>query len=455
MSLAAAVAVVACRPEAVEPAPVATETATATEPSVELVALSEGLWRHTTIRETQQWGRVVSHGLVVEHPSGPVLVDTAWGEGPTQRLLELVEARLGRAPRAAIVTDFHADRAGGAGVLQDAGVPLWTSRGIAARIGMSARALSLPSSGEQLGGLPVEVYAPGAGHSSQNLVVWLPEHRTVFGGCLVRPFDSRGLGNVADADLDAWGPSIRAVKERYPSAQVIIPSHGDPGGVELLDHTLALVESGVAARAKTTGAPPPPTRVAITVDDLPRHGPVPPGVSRTEIHTALLEAFERHGVPDVRGFVIGGDVDSNEDHREALRRWLAAGHPLGNHTFSHPDLRKMSVEDYIADIDRNESVLARLTADHQGTSWRSFRYPYLQQGVDVGSTPAISRVQTPPRMSIAETTIVARSAPLRQTHGYGVIERRAEAESRSEKPYRVKKGGASLMAGQSSSMQFA
>jgi hypothetical protein len=40
----------------------------------------------------------------------------------------------------------------------------------------------------------------------------------------------------------AGGPAaaVAKVKARYPDARVVVPSHGVPGGAELLDHTIAL-----------------------------------------------------------------------------------------------------------------------------------------------------------------------------------------------------------------------
>ena len=46
----------------------------------------------------------------------------------------------------------------------------------------------------------IEVFFPGAGHTRDNLVVWLPEHRVLFGGCMVKSARGRTPGNLADAE---------------------------------------------------------------------------------------------------------------------------------------------------------------------------------------------------------------------------------------------------------------
>jgi peptidoglycan/xylan/chitin deacetylase (PgdA/CDA1 family) len=388
----------------------ATETPSEPATAVTLTRLSDTVWLHTSTRELEGVGSFPSHGLYVEHDDGGLLIDSAWGEAATVELLEQIEQEVGQRPRAAIVTDFHDDRAGGVASLEAAGIEVWSSPGIIARLSTASEPtpahafeLQSPWSGTRAG-VEFSVWFPGAGHSPENLVVWLPVQGVLFGGCLLRPYESRGLGNLEDADLDAWGPTLRAVRKRYPAATTVVPSHGDLGGPEIIDHSLALVEIGLAARARARGEVVP-TKMAITVDDLPTHGPLPRGVTRTQVHAQLVEAFGRHGVPEVRGYVIGERALADADHRESLKLWLDAGHPLGNHTWSHPNMEEIGVDAYLADIDRNESVLAELTGDASGASWRSFRYPYLRQGFDEASSRRVREHLAKGRYQIAEVSI--------------------------------------------------
>jgi peptidoglycan/xylan/chitin deacetylase (PgdA/CDA1 family) len=403
--------------------------ATPAEPPTEvtLTRLTDTLWLHTSTREQEGVGRFPSHGLLVERPGGGLLIDSAWGSAATVELLEQIERELGQLPRAAIVSDFHDDRAGGTAALEAAGVEVWSSPGIIARLIAAsepapAHALELTQASWSgtLADVDVEVWFPGAGHSPENLVVWLPDQRVLFGGCLLRAYESRGLGNLDDADLGAWAPTLRAVRERVADAdskpgheasgagrarvELVVPSHGDVGGPALIDHSLALVEIGLAARARERGETVP-TKMAITVDDLPTHGPLPRGVTRAQVHARLLESFARHGVPEVRGYVIGEHALGSADHRDALQLWLDAGHPLGNHTWSHPNMEEIGVDAYLADIDRNERVLAELTGDASGASWRSFRYPYLRQGFDEVSSRRVRDHLAQGGYQIAEVSI--------------------------------------------------
>lgn len=117
--------------------------------------------------------------------------------------------------------------------------------------------------------------------------------------------------------------------------------------------------------------------VAITVDDLPVHGQPYPGLDRRQIAEQLLAAFRAHRVPSVYGFVNGKGVDDDPSTEAILRSWLAAGYPLGNHTWSHPSLKDTALPEYLADIERGEAILKKLNAFG---SFRPFRYPFLFEG---------------------------------------------------------------------------
>jgi peptidoglycan-N-acetylglucosamine deacetylase len=154
---------------------------------------------------------------------------------------------------------------------------------------------------------------------------------------------------------------------------------------------------------------PPPTpvpgelRVAVTVDDLPRHGPEAPGQDRLALHRALLDALGRHQIPRVYGFVNSGRAQPGD--RAALEAWVAAGYSLGNHTAHHPDIGKVGLEAYLADVDAGEPLLAELLGPGQERVWKVFRYPYLWQGTDVPSRLALRKALAGRGYRIAEVTI--------------------------------------------------
>lgn len=89
----------------------------------------------------------------------------------------------------------------------------------------------------------LEFFYPGPGHTRDNIVVYYAPAKVLFGGCLIRPGGSDNLGNTADGDVAGWADAVRRVAAQFPEAEIVIPSHGPPGGRELLDHTIALAEA--------------------------------------------------------------------------------------------------------------------------------------------------------------------------------------------------------------------
>jgi len=131
------------------------------------------------------------------------------------------------------------------------------------------------------------------------------------------------------------------------------------------------------------------TDLAITIDDLPTHGPVPPGTARLAVADRLIEVLRRHGVPGAVGFVNGGQIADVPEHGIIVEHWIAAGYRLGNHTFRHVDLDRTGPERFLADVERNEPVVVR----YAGTEpERMFRYPYLHEGATLSERETVRRV---------------------------------------------------------------
>ena len=166
--------------------------------------------------------------------------------------------------------------------------------------------------------------------------------------------------------------------------------------------------SSAARRAQPPQSSEPPKagpiQIAVTVDDLPVHGPTPPGVNRLAMTERLLAAFAAHDLPPVYGFVNGKRVDDDPQTEAVLRRWVAAGHQLGNHGWSHPSLNDSGLDAYLADVRRGEEILARVAPDQ---SWKVFRYPFLQEGDTVEKRDGVRRFLKEAGYLIAEVTIDA------------------------------------------------
>jgi peptidoglycan/xylan/chitin deacetylase (PgdA/CDA1 family) len=117
--------------------------------------------------------------------------------------------------------------------------------------------------------------------------------------------------------------------------------------------------------------------VALTIDDLPDHGPIPAGSSRTEIATRIITALQEAKSPPVYGFINAKQLQQKPEDAAVLKLWRAAGFPLGNHAFSHMDLHTNPADAFTQDVAANEPALRELMGD---ADWHWFRYPYLREG---------------------------------------------------------------------------
>lgn len=145
---------------------------------------------------------------------------------------------------------------------------------------------------------------------------------------------------------------------------------------------LALLLAVLSAPARAAEAPA--RRMAITIDDLPiaqisQHTPA----QQETITVRILAALAAHRAPAV-GFVNTGKLEvagAIDPAREALlKRWLAAGVELGNHTRTHPSLHQVEPAVWEADVVAGETPLKALV-ESAGGSLRWFRHPYLHIGL--------------------------------------------------------------------------
>ncbi len=138
----------------------------------------------------------------------------------------------------------------------------------------------------------------------------------------------------------------------------------------------------------------PLREIAITFDDLPLVIGRPATIDEhRRITTDLLAAITRHRVPAI-GFVNEDklDADGQVDPRQValLRQWTRAGLELGNHTYAHVDLHRVTVPEYQRNIVRGDSVTRVLLAE-SGRVPRFFRHPLLHTGRDTSIRNGVTR----------------------------------------------------------------
>jgi peptidoglycan/xylan/chitin deacetylase (PgdA/CDA1 family) len=143
-------------------------------------------------------------------------------------------------------------------------------------------------------------------------------------------------------------------------------------------------------------------RVAITFDDLPLNGVLPVGVTEVDIAERVLAILKERKVPQAYGFMNAAKLVDRPNGKRALELWRRAGHPLGNHAYSHTDLHRVTGPEFLADVLRNEPVLMELSRE---SDWRWFRYPYLREGNELDKRREVRKALLDRKYRIAQVTL--------------------------------------------------
>jgi len=161
--------------------------------------------------------------------------------------------------------------------------------------------------------------------------------------------------------------------------------------------------SGPAATAAAISAPAAElAEVALTFDDLPAHGALPPGMTRTDIASSIIHTLQAAHAPPIYGFVNAQRLEEDPSTMQVLQLWRDAGFPLANHTFSHMDLNANSAEAFEHDLLADEPTLQELM---DGQDWHWLRFPYLREGDTPEKHQAIATFLKEHEYKVAEVTL--------------------------------------------------
>jgi peptidoglycan/xylan/chitin deacetylase (PgdA/CDA1 family) len=180
----------------------------------------------------------------------------------------------------------------------------------------------------------------------------------------------RSLASAAD-----FTEQSLTISERYPKPRSIVISNMIR--LPLFVASLVLILSTIASAQNTAVkpmAPLPSASVAekITFADVKVDGPYiamtfDDGPHATNTAKLLEIAAERH--IKLTFFVLGECIEQNPT---VLQREVAEGHEIGNHSWSHPNLAKLSDQAVRGQLQRTEDIIVKTT----GVKPKLMRPPY-------------------------------------------------------------------------------
>ena len=212
---------------------------------LELIKISDNAYVHVSYSELPEFGRFSSNGLIYIDSGKGYLFDTPMTDSMTKELVDWIVNSLDIEIVGFVPNHWHADCMGGLNYLHSIGIDSYAHQmtiDIAEAAGLPKPTYGFNDSlFLNLNDKPVECYYHGAAHSLDNIVVWIPDEGILFAGCMVKEYGARGLGNTGDGDLNEYPGTIDKVMARFPLAKIVIPGHGQVGGMELLRHTKELL----------------------------------------------------------------------------------------------------------------------------------------------------------------------------------------------------------------------
>ena len=214
---------------------------------ISVIKLKNNLYQHISDFEYQST-IVKCNGLIYINEGEAIICDTPTNDEYSAKLLSWFKsAHPGVTITAIIVNHFHEDCLGGLKEFHKAGIKsyghklgpeLMKQKGDFHEVPQFLFEKELVL---QVGKSKIHNFYPGEAHTRDNIITWIPEEATIFGGCMVKALDA-AKGNLADANVKAWPTTVKNVKSTFLGATLIIPGHGNNGGQELLDYTIKLFE---------------------------------------------------------------------------------------------------------------------------------------------------------------------------------------------------------------------
>ena len=208
--------------------------------------LSENVYVHETFLQTESFGKVACNGMIVISENQAVIFDSPSDNKSATELINYVSKQLKSKINAVVATHFHADCVGGLKAFHDHKIPSYANQQtIEILKSLNPESSATPQNGFNqsltlyAGGEKVYAEFLGEGHTKDNVIGYFPKGRTLFGGCLIKEVGAN-KGNLEDANVHTWSQTVRRLRQKYPRVRTVIPGHGKPGGIELIDYTMKL-----------------------------------------------------------------------------------------------------------------------------------------------------------------------------------------------------------------------
>lgn len=212
---------------------------------LEIVKLSDAEFLHISYLKDGNGGYIPCNGFVFIDNGEALIFDTPINDSLSNQLVDYISNELKASIKGVIVNHSHIDASGGLRAFESLNIPSYASQRTANRLANEALVITKPFDTLQqvkVGTTIVYNHFMGEGHTTDNIVSYIPKTNTLVGGCMVKSIGAL-QGNIKEANLDAWPQTIAKIKATFTDVEKVIPGHGGVGDRSLLDYTIAMFSS--------------------------------------------------------------------------------------------------------------------------------------------------------------------------------------------------------------------
>ena len=211
---------------------------------VDIVKISDNLYMDISYKKSENRGRISANGLIYIDRKKAFILDSPWNDEQTTTLIEWIKDSLNAKVVGFIPIHWHEDSMGGLACIKRNKIKSYANQmtiDIAKEKGLPIPAVGFTDSLRlRMGKKKIYCYYPGAAHTLDNIVIWLPSEQVLFAGCVLKGMEYKNLGFTDDGDLNEYPNTLNKILAKFQDAKIVIPGHGIYGGIELIHHNIEL-----------------------------------------------------------------------------------------------------------------------------------------------------------------------------------------------------------------------
>lgn len=216
--------------------------------SINTTKVDSNIYLYTSYGDAGNYKNVDANAVVVVSGDEAMLFDTPWDSVQAEQLITWITGSLRKKITLSVITHAHADRIGSISTMHRHGIPTYshhlTAQEAAKRYYPRPQHIFYNDDTTfRCGNIVVVAYYPGAGHTIDNIVLYIPSKKFLYGGCFIKSGFSTDIGNIEDADMAAWPVSLAKMKNRFKKTgfNMVIPGHGSWKSDKAIENTLRLL----------------------------------------------------------------------------------------------------------------------------------------------------------------------------------------------------------------------